>query len=88
LQTANGNGPVTEPDVRAAYEALHAGVLGREWDLDSIFFAALSAGRELLPERPPGTGKSTITRTATSRRIWLVFVEGNADLSPSSPLGA
>ena len=74
-------------DVRAVYEAVHAEVVGRERELGGIL-AALSAGRDLLLEGPPGTSKSTILRAITRHYgIPLVFVEGNADLTPAKLLG-
>lgn len=74
-------------DVRAVYEAVHAEVVGRERELGSIL-AALSAGRDLLLEGPPGTSKSTLLRTITRHYgIPLVFVEGNADLTPAKLIG-
>lgn len=77
----------TQPDLRAVYETVHAEVVGRERELGSIL-AALSAGRDLLLEGPPGTSKSTILRTITEHYgIPLVFVEGNADLTPAKLIG-
>ncbi len=74
-------------DVRAVYEAVHAEVVGRERELGGIL-AALSAGRDLLLEGPPGTSKYTILRAITRHYgIPLVFVEGNADLTPAKLLG-
>ena len=74
-------------DVRAVYETVHAEVVGRERELGGIL-AALSAGRDLLLEGPPGTSKSTILRAITRHYgIPLVFVEGNADLTPAKLLG-
>ena len=74
-------------DVRAVYEAVHAEVVGRERELGGIL-AALSAGRDLLLEGPPGTSESTILRAITRHYgIPLVFVEGNADLTPAKLLG-
>jgi MoxR-like ATPase len=50
--------------------------------------AVLAAGRDLLLEGPPGTSKSTILRAITGQYgIPLVFVEGNADLTPQKLIG-
>lgn len=78
---------IAQNNVRSIYEAVHAEVVGRERELGSIL-AALSAGRDLLLEGPPGTSKSTILRTITEHYgIPLVFVEGNADLTPAKLIG-
>jgi MoxR-like ATPase len=50
--------------------------------------AVLAAGRDLLLEGPPGTSKSTILRAITGNYgIPLVFVEGNAELTPQKLIG-
>jgi len=62
-------------------------VVGRERELDLVL-AAVAAGRDLVLEGPPGTSKSTLLRAIT--REWgipLVFVEGNADLTPAKLVG-
>jgi MoxR-like ATPase len=75
------------PSVQAIYHAAQADVVGRERELTSIL-AALSAGRDLLLEGPPGTSKSTILRSLTRHYgIPLVLVEGNADLTPAKLIG-
>lgn len=49
---------------------------------------ALEAGRHLVLEGPPGTGKSTLLRTvAEEAGVGLVFVEGNAELTPARLVG-
>ena len=58
-------------------------VVGRERETD-LLLAAVAAGRDLMLEGPPGTSKSTLLGAITSEwDIPLVFVEGNADLTPS-----
>ena len=48
----------------------------------------MAAGRDIILEGPPGTSKSTLLRAITAEwGIPLVFVEGNADLTPSKLIG-
>ena len=64
-----------------------ARVVGRERELELIL-AAVAAGRDLLLEGPPGTTKSTLLRAITAEwGVPLVFVEGNADLTPAKLIG-
>ena len=64
-----------------------ARVVGRERELELIL-AAVAAGRDMLIEGPPGTSKSTLLRAITAEwGVPLVFVEGNADLTPAKLTG-
>jgi MoxR-like ATPase len=48
----------------------------------------VAAGRDIILEGPPGTSKSTLLRAITAEwGIPLVFVEGNADLTPAKLVG-
>jgi MoxR-like ATPase len=77
-------GPGTLPQVR---DRVRARLVGRERELD-LLLAAVAAGRDIILEGPPGTSKSTLLRAITAEwGIPLVFVEGNADLTPAKLLG-
>jgi MoxR-like ATPase len=68
-------------------DRIRARVVGRERELDLVL-AAVAAGRDILLEGPPGTSKSTLLRAITAEwGIPLVFVEGNADLTPARLVG-
>ncbi len=71
----------------AAYHRVAAHLVGREREL-TLTLAAVAAGRDLILEGPPGTSKSTLLRAITAEwGIPLVFVEGNADLTPAKLVG-
>jgi len=59
--------------------------LGREREVLTV---ALQAARHVVLEGPPGTGKSTLLRSiASDLRRAVVFVEGNAELTPARLIG-
>ncbi len=63
-------------------------VVGRRRELEAVV-AALAAGRHLVLEGPPGTGKSTVLRAvADESGVPFEFVEGNAELTPARLVGA
>jgi MoxR-like ATPase len=68
-------------------EEIARGLVGRRRELDLVL-AAVTAGRDVLLEGPPGTSKSTILRAITAAwGIPFVLVEGNADLTPAKLVG-
>jgi MoxR-like ATPase len=71
----------------ATYDRVAAHLVGREREL-TLMLAAVAAGRDIVLEGPPGTSKSTLLRAITAEwGIPLVFVEGNADLTPAKLVG-
>ena len=73
--------------LRDTLDAVRGQVVGRESELELIL-TAVSSGRDLLVEGPPGTSKTTLLRAITeSWAIPLVFVEGNAELTAGRLLG-
>jgi MoxR-like ATPase len=68
-------------------DRISARVVGRQREL-TLVLAAVAAGRDILLEGPPGTSKTTLLKAITAEwDIPLVFVEGNADLTPAKLVG-
>ena len=62
-------------------------VVGRVREVELVV-AALAAGRHMMLEGPPGTGKSTLLRAvADGLGLGFEFVEGNAELTPARLVG-
>lgn len=73
---------------RQLVDRLAGTVIGRRREVEQVV-AALAAGRHLLLEGPPGTGKSTLLRhVAAELERGFCFVEGNAELTPARLVGA
>jgi MoxR-like ATPase len=73
--------------ITAVRDRVRQHLVGREHELNLVL-AAVAAGRDIVLEGPPGTSKSTLLRAITAEwGIPLVFVEGNADLTPAKIVG-
>jgi MoxR-like ATPase len=74
-------------DVVATRARVATRLVGREHELELVL-SAIAAGRDLVLEGPPGTGKTTMLRAiADEWGIPLFYVEGNADLTPAKLVG-
>lgn len=74
-------------DATTTIDAIRGEVVGREREIELIL-TAVSTGRDLLLEGPPGTSKTTLLKAITGAwGIPLVFAEGNAELTPGRLLG-
>jgi MoxR-like ATPase len=85
---ATGPAAGSRPGSAAARrDEIARGVVGRRRELDLVL-AAVSAGRDILLEGPPGTSKSTMLRAITANwGVPFVLVEGNAELTPARLVG-
>lgn len=70
------------------FERLEETIVGLRREAE-VLAVALATGRHIVLEGPPGTGKSTLLRTlAAAAGLPVVFVEGNAELTPARLLGS
>jgi MoxR-like ATPase len=70
-----------------AREAIAGEVVGRAREL-TLVLSAITAGRDILLEGPPGTSKSTMLRAICGHwGVPFVLVEGNAELTPARLVG-
>ncbi len=77
----------TPPNVADTRNRVATHLVGREHELELIL-SAVAAGRDIVLEGPPGTGKTTLLRAiADEWGIPLFYVEGNADLTPAKLVG-
>jgi MoxR-like ATPase len=74
-------------DMADTHRRITEHLVGRERELE-LTLAAVAAGRDMVLEGPPGTSKTTILKAITKEwGIPLLFVEGNADLTPAKLVG-
>ncbi|WP_166870967.1 MULTISPECIES: MoxR family ATPase [unclassified Salinibacterium] len=79
--------PVTTHNLADNRRRVAAHLVGRERELE-LTLAAVAAGRDIVLEGPPGTSKTTMLKAITEEwGIPLLFVEGNADLTPTKLVG-
>src|SRR5947208_14306089 len=75
------------PSTAQRREEIARARVGRRPELDLVL-AAVTAGRDVLLEGPPGTSKSTLLRAITAGwGVPFVLVEGNAELTPAKLVG-
>ncbi|NOX23828.1 MAG: MoxR family ATPase [Actinobacteria bacterium] len=71
-----------------ALGAITGSIIGLDREAE-ILAVALDTGRHVVLEGPPGTGKSSLLRMmCRGADLSFVFVEGNAELTPSRLLGS
>ena len=79
--------PAPEPDRSAAPPGRAPPIVGLRRERE-VLTVALETGRHVVIEGPPGTGKLTLLRDIARRAgKAVVFVEGNAELTPARLIG-
>jgi MoxR-like ATPase len=87
VQTTIGPDERRNEVTQAGRQDIEAAVIGRHREL-RLVLAAVTAGRDILLEGPPGTSKSTILRAITAHwGVPFMLVEGNAELTPARLVG-
>jgi MoxR-like ATPase len=77
----------SESSLAATKHRIAGQLVGRDYELELVL-AAVDAGRDIVLEGPPGTSKTTMLTAITAEwSIPLLFVEGNADLTPAKLVG-
>ena len=77
----------SDPSLAAMKRRIAGRLVGRDHELELVL-AAVDAGRNIVLEGPPGTSKTTMLTAITAEwSIPLLFVEGNADLTPAKLIG-
>jgi MoxR-like ATPase len=77
----------SDPSLAAMKRRIAGQLVGRDHELELVL-AAVDAGRDIVLEGPPGTSKTTMLTAITGEwSIPLLFVEGNADLTPAKLVG-
>ena len=76
-----------EPSLADVMDRIAEQIVGRQHELELVL-AAVDAGRDIVLEGPPGTSKTTMLKAITDHwSVPLLFVEGNADLTPAKLVG-
>ncbi|MDF2920825.1 MAG: 3-ketoacyl-ACP reductase, partial [Microbacterium sp.] len=87
VSTSTMDASASTADLRRSHDRIAERIIGRQRELE-LTLAAVAAGRDIVLEGPPGTSKTTMLAAITGEwGIPLMFVEGNADLTPAKLVG-